>query len=93
MAKDRRYSTVKVLIETGNIKSFAGIFDHIPKSVVYADLGMNYTRFTKLLSNPALFTLQELITLAGFMGIDPKIIIEMAYTQHLTGKKTKNKGK
>jgi hypothetical protein len=91
MAKDRRYSTVKVLIETGNIKSFREIFDHIPKSVVYSDLGMNYTRFAKLIDSPALFTLQELITLAGFFGIDSRKMIDLAYTQHITGKKIKKK--
>jgi hypothetical protein len=91
MAKDRRYSTVKVLIETGNIKSFREIFDHIPKSVVYSDLGMNYTRFAKLIESPTLFTLQELITLAGFFTLDPKLMIDLAYTQHITGKKTKKR--
>jgi hypothetical protein len=91
MAKDRRYSTVKVLIETGNIKSFREIFDHIPKSVVYSDLGMNYTRFAKLIDNPALFTLLELITLSGFFGIDPKLMIDLAYGQFLENKKGKKK--
>jgi hypothetical protein len=66
------------------------IFDHIPKSVVYSDLGMNYTRFVKLIDNPILFTLQELITLAGFFGVDPKVIVDLAYS-HLIGKKTKKK--
>ena len=86
MPKDTRYATIKILIAAGHIKSFRDIFQHIPKSVVYGDLGVNFERFTKLLKNPATFTLQELITLSGFFDMEPLAIINMVYEQHLADK-------
>jgi hypothetical protein len=91
MGKDKRYSTIKLLITHKHIQDFRAIFEHIPKSIVYADLGMNYSRFTKLLQNPALFSLQELITLASFFDVDPKTLIDLAFEQHLSDKKNKKR--
>jgi len=87
MPRDKRYHTVKVLIETGHIKTFAQIFEHIPVSVIYRDMGMYYSRFKRLLQSPGLFSIAELSTLAGFIGIDPKIIIGLAYEQYMKRRK------
>ena len=91
MPKDIRYNTISSLIQGGNIKTFSDIFLYIPPSVVYRDLGVNYTRFQKLIANTSLFTLQELITLAGFFKLDDRTMIEMAYSQYETRKKNKRK--
>lgn len=77
MEKDKRYTTVKVLIETGTIKSFPEIFETIPKTVVASDLRVNYTHLTKRLNNSEEFTLKELATLADLIGIDSLILIGM----------------
>ena len=93
MTKDKRYTAVKSLIETGGIKSFREIFDYIPRKVVYKDLGVNYSRFKRLLDYPDLFTLRELITLSGLFSIDAKIIIDLAFTQCENDKKAKRKNR
>lgn len=87
MAKDHRYKVVKVLIESGEIKTFQQIFDFIPKRVVYSDLGLNYARFQRLFIHPDLFTMRELITLAGLIDTDPKSLIYMAMPKKPPGKK------
>jgi len=91
MPKDKRYSAIKVLIQAGHITSFRQIFDHLPVSLVYKNLGMNYTRFKKLINNTPLFTMAELIRFANLLDMDPKIIIDLSYQQYLDDLKTKKK--
>lgn len=91
MTKDKRYKAVKNLIEVGSIKSLHDIFDYVPKRVVYADLGVNYTRFLALINNPDRFTLKELITMASLFDVDPKTIIDIAYEQYIEDKKGKKR--
>ena len=91
MAKDRRYKAAKKLIESGDVVTFREIFDYVPKTRVTLDLGTNHTRFGKLLNNPDLFTLRELTTLASFLDIEPKILINLAYDQAISDKKGKSK--
>lgn len=91
MAKDKRYISVKSLIETGRIVDFREIFEYIPRKVVYKDLGVNYSRFKRLLDSTDLFTLQELITLAGLFEVDARAFIELAFAQYEKDKKGKRK--
>lgn len=69
------------------METFDQIFKIVPKSVVYKDLGMNYTKFEKCLKNPDLFTIRELASIAKLIGCDPKIIVDLAYEQSLKRKK------
>ncbi|MDR3713296.1 MAG: hypothetical protein P4L51_10805 [Puia sp.] len=78
MVKDRRYTDVKELIQSGHIKTFGRIFDFIPKTVVYTDMGMNYNRFQKLFFDPELYTIRELKAMAMLIGCDPKTLIDLA---------------
>ena len=93
MAKDKRYTTVKNLISGGFINSFPEIFDTIPKSVVYKDLGMNSTRFTSLLNNVDLFILKDIFRIANLIEIDEKIILDLIYAHYTQTRKAKKKGK
>lgn len=77
MAKDHRYKVVKLLIEGGEIKSFQQIFNFIPKRVVYESLGLNYAKFQRLYQHPDLFTMRELVALAGHIECDPFKLFEM----------------
>lgn len=88
---DTRYSTIKVLIESGHIKSFRQIFDFIPKTVVYRDLAVNFNRFSRAILDPSAFTIRELIALAEMFDVDAKKMIDMAYQQALTVKKSRQK--
>lgn len=84
---DPRYSTIKVLIEAGHIKSIRDIFHFIPKTTVYRDLGINYNRFYRAIYDPSIFRLVELVRLAELFGLDARKFIEMAYEQSLTVKR------
>jgi hypothetical protein len=89
MVKDKRYKVIKHLIEGGHIKSLSEIFDTIPKSVAARDFGTNYSRFTKLIENPANFRLKEIYTLARLFDIDERKMIDLAHTQHTSKGKRK----
>ncbi len=90
MGKDRRYNTVKLLIEAGHITEFSHIFDHIPRSVVANDLGTNYNRLARLIMQTEHFTLEELVTLSNFFDVDSKTMVDLAFNQ-LLRKKIKRK--
>jgi hypothetical protein len=79
---DPRYSRVKTLIEAKHITEFKQIFDHIPKTVVYQDLGMSFEKFSGLLKKPSLFKLNDLIKLAEKIELNPRVIIELALLQY-----------
>jgi hypothetical protein len=90
---DQRYTTIKVLVESGHITTFRGIFDYIPKTTVYKDLRVNFNRFSMGILDPSKFTLGELRQLAEFFDMDTKKLIDMAYTQMLTTKKEQKRNK
>lgn len=90
MGKDRRYNTVKLLIEAGHITEFSHIFDHIPRSVVANDLGTNYNRLVRLINHTEHFTLEELLTLSNFFDVESKIMVDLAFNQ-LIRKRVKRK--
>lgn len=90
MGKDRRYNTVKLLIEAGHITEFSQIFDHIPRSVVANDLGTNYNRLARLIMHTEHFTLDELLTLSNFFDVDSKTMVDLAFNQ-LIRKRVKRK--
>jgi len=77
--KDRRYDRVRVLIEARHIKKFDEIFLHLPRSIVMRDMGFNYHYFQRSLKDPHRFTLAKLVHLSNLIGIDPMIILKMAY--------------
>ena len=91
MSRDHRYKTVKVLIESGIITEFNQIFLYIPKSVVSEDMGINYSRFVRLLRQVELFRLKELIIMSNFFEVEGKAFIELAHSQYLTDKKVKTR--
>jgi len=86
--KDKRYKIVRDLIAGSFVKNFNQIFDAVPKSVVYRDLGMNYNRFNKLLQHVDLFTFREIKAIAGLIGCDAKVLIDLVYSD-MTSKKKK----
>lgn len=86
MPKDKRYTTVKNLISGGYIKSFREIFDTIPKSVVYKDLGINSVRFNDLLDNVDHFVLKDIFRIGTLIGIDEKVILDLLFEQYRNDK-------
>ena len=80
-------------LHSGHIKYFREIFDSLPKSVLYKDLGMNNQRFTQLMNNVELFTLNDLFRIADLIETDKKNILDIAYAQYQidSTKKTSSK--
>jgi plasmid maintenance system antidote protein VapI len=90
MAKDKRYATVKNLIEGGYINSFPGILETIKKTNVARDLGMHHQTFDKLLKSPERFAFKDAIRIASLIGVEDMVIIEMIY-KYAMDKKNKRK--
>ena len=91
MIKDYRYNVVRILFEQGEIKTFAQIFDYIPKTVVGSELRTNNNRITQLIKDPLRFKLGELIKISNIIGIEPELLVLMAL--HGSQNKRKKPGK
>ena len=78
MIKDNLYNIARLFIEKGEIKTIAQIFDYIPKSVVSHELKTNNNRFTRLINDPLEFKLIELSKIAKAIGIETKVLVNMA---------------
>jgi hypothetical protein len=78
MTKDPRYNVARMFIEQGEIKTILQIFDYIPKSVVSTELKTNNNRFTKLIKDPLEFKLIELSKIAKAIGVDTKVLVDLA---------------
>ena len=87
MVKDKRFKTVKLLIEGGHIPEFKDIFEHIPRTAVAKEMGIHYDRFKKMITDPAEFKVKELYTLAGMIGVDGKILLDLVHAQHIKRRK------
>ncbi len=78
MVKDNRYNIARIFIEKGEIKTIAQIFDYIPKSVVSHEIKTNNNRFTRLINDPLEFKLIELSKIAKAIGVETKVLVNMA---------------
>ena len=78
MIRDNRYNIARIFIENGEITSISQIFDYIPKSIVSQELKTNNNRFTRLIGDPLEFKLIELSKIARAIGIDTKVLVNMA---------------
>jgi hypothetical protein len=76
--RDPRYDTIQGLLKEDEIKKFTDIFTWIPFSVVAADLGTSNQRMKKMISDPSLWTLEEIYQLADLIGYNRKKLGEMA---------------
>jgi hypothetical protein len=89
--RHKGYLTVKLLIEAGSLADFKSIFDHIPKTTVNKDLGINYNRFSKLIDDPTGFKIEELITLSFLIGVNEQSVVDLVMKQYSATKKTGRK--
>lgn len=77
MAKDKRYNTVKKLIEVGALNSISQVLEVIPKTVIGQDMGMHHGTFNKLINNPGNFTLKDIIQLASLIGVEKMTMVDL----------------
>ena len=82
MEKDKRYKTVKLLIENGHITVLSQIFEYVPVSKVASDLGTNYNRLKRLVEHVDQFVVRDLYTLGNFLEIERKKILELMDAQY-----------
>ena len=86
MVKDKRYKTVKILIETGNVTTFAAIFEHIPKTTVADELGIHFNRMSRMIENVNDIKVNDIFLFSGYFEIDAKVMFELVYNQRDTKK-------
>jgi len=89
LPKDFRYDLIAPMISAGRIKHFRDVFNYIPKTVVAHDLGINNVRFNKLMDNVEGFLLRDLFRLAGFMEVEPSVLMGLILEQAAADKKSK----
>ena len=93
MVKDNRYNIARIFIEKGEIKTIAQIFDYIPKSVVSHEIKTNNNRFTRLINDPIEFKLIELSKIAKAIGIETKVLVNMALQDAVRRSRSKKAGR
>jgi hypothetical protein len=93
MVKDNRYNIARIFIEKGEIKTIAQIFDYIPKSVVSHEIKTNNNRFTRLINDPLEFKLIELSKIAKAIGIETKVLVNMALQDEIRRSRSKRAGR
>jgi hypothetical protein len=91
MEKDKRYKTIKHLIDGGHITLFNEIFDHIPKSKVAQDLGTNYNRLQRLISHVDEFKFKEIFTIGDFFEVEPQTMVSLVLNQYISTRKAKKR--
>jgi hypothetical protein len=94
MTAGKKLKVAKELIEEGKIMTLEDIFNYVTRTFVAAELGMNYKRFIRLVSNPTTIKYSETISIAKIFDVDPKLISVMIHNQidsEATPKKAKRK--
>ena len=86
---DIRYKYVRSVWNAGDLRSFAEIFNIVPRSIVATDLGLNYDRFSKKILKPELLTFRDIQRLSRLTDIDPKSIAGLVLDQIEADKKVK----
>lgn len=84
--KDKRHKTVKILIGTKDIATFADIFEHIPKTTVADELGIHFNRITRMIANVNDIKVNDIFLFSGYFEIDAKVLFDLIYNQRDTKK-------
>lgn len=86
---DKRYESIKFMIETGHIKEFKEIFHYIPKSLLGKHLRTNNPRMTRLVTKVDDLTVHEIFSISSLFDVDYNKINHLVFTQYLNDKKNK----
>ena len=86
---DKRYDSIKIMIETGHITEFQQIFNYIPKSLLGKHLHTNNPRMTRLVSNVDDLTVHEIVSISTLFNVDYSKITHIVFAQYLKDKKIK----
>ena len=89
--KDKRYNTLKKLINYGLITTFSEIFDVVPKTVFANDLVMHHYTLDKLIRNHERFMLKDIYKIASLINVDRLEILKLILNESTRTKKSKPK--
>ena len=81
MANDSRYSTVKKLIRSKDIKQFKDIFEIIPVSVVAGDTKLNPSRLSKLITDAGKMRAEKIIEIAQLIDVPENVVFDLIVNQ------------
>lgn len=87
----KRIEVLNVLIEEGYIKTWAGIFDNIPRSTVAAHLGINNNKMKDLVADPSGLTLERLAQLSIFLNVKYSVLSELTFKAMPVAKRVKKR--
>lgn len=89
--ESKRIEVLNVLIEEGYIKTWAAIFDNIPRSTVAAHLGINNNKMKDLVNDPSGLTLERLAELSIFLKVKYSVLSELAFKALPLAKRVKKR--
>jgi hypothetical protein len=89
MSMDKRYDSIKFMIESGHITEFREIFDYIPKSLLGKHLHNNNPRMTRLMSNVDDLTVHEIVSISTLFNVDYSKITRIVFTQYINDNKNR----
>lgn len=89
--ESKRIEVLNILIEEGYIKTWAAIFDNIPRSTVAAHMGINNNKMKDLVNDPSGLTLERLAELSIFLKVKYSVLSELAYKAMPAGKRVKKR--
>lgn len=81
MAQDSRVKIVKQLIEEGKFQEMEGIFLYVTKTEIAGALGINYTRFLRLVKSPGQFRYNEVVALGKLLHVSPRLLSDLIHSQ------------
>ena len=83
--KDKRHKTVKILIETNNITTFAEIFDHMPRTTLADALGIHFNRMSRMIDSVSDIKVNDIYLFSGYFEVEATTIFRLIDNQR--GKK------
>lgn len=88
MVKDKRYKTIKILVEGGHISEFREIFENIPKTIVAEQLGFHFNRFNRMIEKAGEIKINDLMLLSNYFDIDENTMFGLINKQYKNAKKS-----
>ena len=73
-----RIDTVSLLISGRHIKTWRGIFEYIPRTIVATHLGINNNRMKEFVDNPSAMPAEMLGKMAELLKVDVAVLGKLA---------------
>ncbi len=90
--KNSKRIALKSVFLTGSIKRMEDLRHHHPTYIVQS-LGFNHSRYKEKLGKPETFTIEEIVSIAKLIDIDPQIITNIILSQLATNRRKRPSSK